>query len=473
MFHETTLDAFASSDTRVVFPVIRERPADLMTPVGAATRLFSPDEPCFLLESAEGGETVGRFSLLGIRPTASIGRYGESLDDLRTFLAAHRVAEVEVPEALPAGAVGYFGYDATRLWEKLPDRHTDKPNPPFLFHHFRDILVFDHLKQRLYFITLTPSGAPRSAEEYKRAIARLDKLETALRQPIESRPALPGAATPVDVRVSPNDDEFRAMVERAREYIYAGDVFQVVLSRSFTAEFDGEPLALYRALRMINPSPFMFYLHMGDHVLVGASPEDLVRVQGSRVETLPIAGTRRRGATAEEDEELAEDLRNDPKERAEHVMLVDLARNDIGRISKPGSVRVEKMMTVEKFSHVIHLVSRVAGERAEDFDALDGLCACFPAGTVSGAPKVRAMEIIDEMEHSARGFYAGAVVYFDGRGNLDSCISIRTMMLKDGKITARAGAGIVADSDPFDEELETRNKAAAMLTALEWAQKLY
>ena len=404
-------------------------------------------------------------------PTASIGKYGESLDDLRTFLASHRVNPVPYPEALPAAALGYMGYDAVRLWERVPDRHTNKPGPAYLFHHFRDLLVFDHLKQRLYFVTLVPAGAPRTEAEFARAQSRLDQLESKLRDPLPdlSRPDVDDSD---EVVVTPDDETFRRNVERAREYIFAGDVFQVVLSRTFEADFNGHPLNLYRALRMINPSPFMFYLDMGDHTLVGASPEDLVRANGTRVETLPIAGTRHRGANDEEDAKLGRDLLNDPKERAEHVMLVDLARNDIGRISIPGTVRVERMMDIEKFSHVIHLVSRVVGERDADFDALDALCACFPAGTVSGAPKVRAMEIIDEMEDSARGFYAGAVVYFDGRGNLDSCIAIRTLMLKDGRATLRAGAGLVADSDPHAEELETRSKAAALLAALNWASEL-
>lgn len=472
MFHQTNQDDFLQSDPALVYPIVRERPADMLTPVGAATRLFADDEPCFLLESAEGGETVGRFSLLGIRPTQSIGRDGESLDDLRAFLAKHQVAAIDVPEALPAAAVGYMSYDVVRHWENLPNRHDDQPTPDFLFHHFRDILVFDHLKQRLYYVTLVPAGEARTTDQFERSLRRIDELEEAMRQPLHHKPHRATKKAAPEVDVAPSDEVFEEMVERAKEYIFAGDVFQVVLSRTFDADYDGDSLDLYRALRMINPSPFMFYLNMGDHVLIGASPEDLVRVNGDRVETLPIAGTRKRGATDAEDDALSEDLLNDPKECAEHTMLVDLARNDVGRISKPGTVRVEKMMTIQKFSHVIHMVSRVAGEREPSFDALDGLCACFPAGTVSGAPKVRAMEIIDEMEHRGRGFYAGAAVYFDGRGNLDSCISIRTMLLKDGRVSVRAGAGIVADSDPKSEQVETRSKAAALLRALELAGEL-
>lgn len=472
MFYETQLDAFAASDPREVLPVVRERSSDMVTPVSAAVRLFTEGEPCFLLESAEGGETVGRFSMLGLRPVASIGRYGESLDDLRTFLASHRIAPVDIPAALPAGAVGYLSYDAARLWNTIDDRHKDKPTPAYLFHHFRDLLVFDHLKQRLYFVTLTPSGAPRTREEFQRAQTRLDGLEDALNQPLETRKkSSEGPNTPV-VRATPQDEAFRQMVAKAKEHIASGEVEQLVLSRTFSSDFDGDPLDLYRALRMVNPSPFMFFLHMGDHVVVGASPEDLVRVNGSRVETLPIAGTRRRGKNAEEDAALAEELRTDSKEIAEHEMLVELAKRELQQVCTADSVAVERHMAVEKFSHVIHLVSRVAGEKRADIDAIDALSACFPAGTVTGSPKIAAMNLIDAMEEDARGFYAGSVVYFDGRGNLDSCISIRSLLLRDGKVTVRAGAGIVAQSDPAAEENETRNKAAGTLAALELAQHL-
>lgn len=472
MFYETQLDEFAASDPREVLPVVRERPSDMVTPVSAAVRLFTEGEPCFLLESAEGGETVGRFSMLGLRPVASIGRYGESLDDLRTFLASHRIAKVDIPAALPAGAVGYLSYDAARLWNQIDDRHKEKPTPTYLFHHFRDLLVFDHLKQRLYFVTLTPSGAPRTREEFQRAQTRLDRLEEALNQPIPARKTRSdGAESPV-VRATPQDEDFRQMVARAKEHIAAGEIEQLVLSRTFSSEYHGDPLDLYRALRMVNPSPFMFFLHMGDHVVVGASPEDLVRVNGHRVETLPIAGTRRRGKDAQEDEALAYELRNDEKEIAEHEMLVELAKRELAQVCEDDTVVVERHMAVEKFSHVIHLVSRVAGQKRVDIDAIDALSACFPAGTVTGSPKIRAMNLIDAMESDARGFYAGSVVYFDGRGNLDSCIAIRSLLLRDGKVSVRAGAGIVAQSDPAAEETETRNKAAGTLTALELAQKL-
>lgn len=473
MFHQTSLDSFLAAPVAMHVPVVREGPADMLTPVGAARRLFVPGSPSFLLESAEGGERMGRYSLLGTQAVDEIGREGASLDDLRAFVARHQVAPVTLPGALPAGAVGYLGYDGVRLWERIPDRHAaSRVLPDLLFVHFRDLVVFDHLRQRLYLVTLAPAGEPRTAVSFAAAQERLDVLAWRLSAPIA---ALGPSHAPVQtgaVQVTPDDDTFRAQVAQAREYILAGDVFQVVLARKFQADFHGDPLAFYRALRMVNPSPFLFFLDFGDHQVIGASPEDLVRVQGDHVETLPIAGTRRRGENDDEDRALAEELLADPKERAEHLMLVDLARNDIGRIAVPGTVRVLEQMSVQRFSHVIHLVSRVAGTRRPGTDALDALCACFPAGTVSGAPKIRAMEIIDELEPTRRGIYAGSVCYFDGRGNLDSCIAIRTAVLHNGQLTVQAGAGIVADSDPHAEEEETRNKARAALTAMALAGRL-
>lgn len=472
MFHETLLTDFLASDIREAFPVVRECPADMITPVGAAIRLFQEKEPCFLLESAEGGQTVGRFSMLGMNPIASVGRDGASLEALRAFIDEHKVAKVALPAAMPAGAVGYISYDAVRLWEQVDDRHATKPDPAYLFHHFQDLLVFDHLKQRLYFVTLSPANEARNDASFLAAKQRLDAMEEQLQTPVPMRPTATGEEVELELKITPDDAHFRSLVERSKRHIEAGEISQIVLSRNFESDFDGDPLDLYRALRMINPSPFMFYLHMGDHVAVGASPEDLVRVTGDRVETLPIAGTRRRGQTDADDERLAADLLSDPKEVAEHEMLVDLAVEDIQRVSREGSVRVERRMAVEKFSHVIHLVSRVAGEKRADTDALAALCACFPAGTVSGAPKVAAMNLIDAMEPDARGFYSGSVAYFDGRGNMDSCIAIRSLVLRDGKVSVRAGAGIVAASVPESEEQETRNKAAGTLAALKLAKRL-
>jgi len=469
IFHQTSAQEFALSPRDVVFPVVRERPSDHTTPVAAALRLFEAGRPCFLLESAEGGERVGRFSFLGMNPTASIGGDDASLHELRAFFKAYAVAPSTKPPMMPAGAVGYLAYDAVRLWENLPSRHS-AAGPAFLFHHFRDVVVFDHLKQRLFLVTLAPPSGARDADELAEHLLRLDNLEQRINEPYRGRGGV--GVNLGDLTVTPDDATYRANVERAKGYILSGDVFQVVLARQFSRPFTGDPLQVYRALRMINPSPFMFYLDQGDHQIIGASPEDLVRVSGDHVETLPIAGTRSRGADDEEDAALAADLLADPKERAEHLMLVDLARNDIGRVAVPGTVNVDALMTIEKYSHVIHMVSRVGGQLAAGNDALDALFACFPAGTVSGAPKIRAMEIIDEMETVARGIYAGSVCYADGRGNLDSCIAIRTLVLRDGVASVSAGAGIVADSDPASEEIETRNKARAVLAALELAGTL-
>jgi len=472
MFCETSLAGFTDAPAAMDRPVVRERPAALITPAGAALRLFEAGEPSFLLESAEGGERVGRYSFLGARATDSVGGDGATLEELRAFIEAHQVAPTPVPEVLPAGAVGSLAYAGVRLFERVPDRNPDHPVPDYLFHHFRDILVFDHLKQRCYFVTLVPPAEGADERAYAKAQNRLDELEWRMSAPLSVIRRPYGPVTVGEPSISPEDETYREQVRQAKEYILAGDIFQVVLARSFSRPFAGDPFQVYRALRMINPSPFLFFLEMGDHQLVGSSPEDLVRVRDGRVETLPIAGTRKRGATEEEDAELAADLLADPKERAEHIMLVDLARNDIGRVAIPGTVELEAYMTVERYSHVMHLVSRVAGDLREDRDALDALCACFPAGTVSGAPKVRAMEIVDEMEPAPRGIYAGSVCYFDGRGNLDSCIAIRTLFLKDGEASVRAGAGIVADSDPHSEEEETRNKARAVLAALDAARRL-
>ena len=468
MFYTTPFADFSAADPTRYVPIVRERAADLITPVGAAARLFKPGEPSFLLESAEGGETIGRYSLIGTSPTAEIGPQWRRPRRPARVLDAHQVVPIDSPGALPAGAVGYLGYDAIRLWEDVPQQHGPASVPMYLFHHFKDLIVFDHLKQRLFLITLIEPGA-RDQRDYDEAIARLEDIRARLNAEVKLPPMVVDSEPHT---VSPDAETFMANVRQAKEHIVAGDIFQVVIARTFSKRYTGSPLHLYRALRMVNPSPFMFYLEMGDHQVIGASPEDLVRVKGDRVETLPIAGTRRRGATPEEDDALAADLLADPKEIAEHTMLVDLARNDIGRISQPGTVTVERMMEVEKFSHVIHLVSRVVGKLNPETDALAALCSCSPAGTLSGAPKIRAMEIIDSLEERSRGVYGGAVAYFDGRGDLDSCIAIRTLVLQDELATVTAGAGIVADSHPASEEEETRNKAAAVLTALAVAGEL-
>jgi anthranilate synthase component 1 len=374
---------------------------------------------------------------------------------------------VEVP-GLPrftGGAVGYLAYDAVRLFERIPDRHGRGEETLASFSFYRSLVAFDHVRQRLVLIA---DAAPAERREFERAQDALDALEGDLR----ARPAEGGPAPASPEAALPDPASFREAVVAAKEYIAAGDIFQVVLSRQGRVPCAAEPFAVYRALRMVNPSPYMYFLKDGDHAVAGASPEMLVRVEGRRVEARPIAGTRGRGATPEEDERLGRELLADDKERAEHVMLVDLGRNDLGRVCDFESVTVPEFMRLERYSHVTHIVSSVTGELAPGKDALDALVATFPAGTLTGAPKIRAMEIIDELEPSRRGLYGGALGYVDLRGNLDFCITIRTVVMRDGVATLQAGAGIVADSDPSAEERETEAKAGALFEALRLASRL-
>ncbi len=470
MFISTLLQDFQRTDPDRVCAVVIERPSDLITPVLAALRLFKPGQPSYLLESAENGERVGRFSFLGFEAVDRLDVWADegpaALGAIERFVDAHQLAPFDGPTTFPGGAVGYLGYDAIRLMEAVPRRHGRGPMPDVTLIHFRDHLVFDHLKRRVYLMTLIPAGQ-RSAGDYERARGIL----TALREKLE-RGSVRDMHAPVvgpQTTVVPDGATYRRQVATAREYIARGDIFQVVLARRFSRPFAGDPFAVYRSLRSINPSPFAVYFDAGDLQLVGSSPEDLVRIHDGRIETLPIAGTRPRGATGEADAALVADLLADEKERAEHTMLVDLARNDIGRASVAGSVKVDEYMTIQKYSHVMHIVSRVSGTLVDGLSPIRAMLSCFPAGTVSGAPKIRAMEIIDEQEPVGRGPYAGAVCYFDGRGNLDSCITIRTLVLHGGEATVMAGAGIVADSDPLSEERETEHKASAVLAALQAA----
>ena len=370
------------------------------------------------------------------------------------------------------GFVGYFGYDLIRLVERLPNRPPDAFDLPVaLLARFDTLIVFDHAYQRVLAIANEIEGEV-SLDDAEKALARLSRLLTS--EAGGGGVAMPGQPPGPAATDMPSLDSvaFRNAVLAAKEHIAAGDIFQVVLARRWRVPRRIEPLALYRALRMVNPSPYMVLLESPDVSLVGASPEMLVRKQGRHLETRPIAGTRPRGMDADGDKRLAEDLLADPKERAEHVMLVDLGRNDLGRVAAPGSVRVPTFMQIENYSHVMHLVSSVEGELATGKDALDALLSCFPAGTVSGAPKIRAMEIIDSLEPEARGPYAGAVGYLSFSGDLDTCIAIRTLVVREGETSVTAGAGIVADSDPAAEERETKNKAAALLTAVALAEEL-
>jgi anthranilate synthase component 1 len=428
--------------------------------------LLAGDGPCFLLESVEGGDRVARWSFLGASPSGEIS--GRDADPFAALKAMPR-DESAPPDDLPpftGGAVGYAGYDAVRWLERLPDTKPDPIGlPDAWFGLFDAIIAFDHVRHRLLYVTRDANGDEASARVRLRALE-----ERALAGSGETRPE---AAAPLAFEESLPRASFVAAVERAKEHIRAGDVFQVVLSRRWSAPFGGDPFAVYRALRSLSPSPYQYYLRTPHAAIFGASPERLVHVAaapgGATAETIPLAGTRPRGGTREEDLALERELLADPKERAEHVMLVDLGRNDLGRVAKAGSVRVTDFFHVERYSHVMHIASRVTGVLAPGRDAVDALAATFPAGTLTGAPKIRAMEIIDDLEPVRRGAYGGAVGYLDFAGNLDVAIAIRTAVVANGTLHIQAGAGIVADSDPQAEATECENKARALMRAVETA----
>jgi anthranilate synthase component 1 len=482
--------ARADGHSRLAVPVSVRRSADLLTPVSAFLSLREDTSYSFLFESVEGGEKLARYSFLGRDPyrvvhgtefgatvdveerrtpgpEADLDRpEGTIFDVLDAYL--NRYKEV-TPSDLPrlrGGAVGYLGYDAVRLVEDLPDAPPDDLGLPDAVWCFYDtVAAFDHVRHQLVLMATVFVDADTDLRTaYDQAQARLADLEADLTRP-----------TPHPAPVEWADDELTSNVERpvfenavrtAKEHVQKGDIFQVVLSQRFGTSFEGDRFNLYRALRQVNPSPYLFYLDLDDLALVGSSPEVLVRAEDGVAEVLPIAGTRPRGEDDEEDAALADELLNDPKERAEHLMLVDLGRNDLGRVCEYDSVTVDRYAYVERYSHVMHIVSAVEGQLATDQGPMDVLAACFPAGTVSGAPKVRAMEIIDDLEPSRRGIYAGAVGYVDFSGTLDTCIAIRTMVVTDNTAYVQAGAGIVADSDPALEYEETWNKAAALRQAM-------
>ncbi|MDQ3982939.1 MAG: anthranilate synthase component I [Actinomycetota bacterium] len=473
-----------------IVPVWREVLADALTPVGAFLRL-DPRPNGFLLESVEGGERWARYSFIGgdafgvvTAKDGAVSLQGDApvapedgeppLAYVGRLLEACRAPAVDGLPPLHGGAVGFLGYDCVRELERLPDAPEDDLGLPDLALLLtRTFVVFDHLMQKAFAITnvMRAPGADPGAL-YDDAVARCDEVVEAFAAPLASPAAELDFGTPASAESTVDDGAFEAWVETAREHIYAGDVFQVVPSRRFEAPLRGSSFNAYRALRALNPSPYMYFLRFPDFEIAGSSPEPLVRVTGDRIETRPIAGTRGRGATRAEDEELERGLLADAKERAEHVMLVDLARNDVGRVARYGTVEVEELMVVERYSHVMHIVSSVTGMLRPDRTPFDALLACFPAGTVSGAPKVRAMEIIDSLERTRRGPYAGVVGYFDFSGNLDTCITIRTIVATGGRAYVQAGAGIVADSDPASEAEETRRKAEALLRAVVAAERL-
>jgi len=460
-------------------PVFREIPGDLLTPVSAFLAFARNAERAFLFESVVGGERLARYSFLGRDPEATVEARGRGVvvrdaqgvrEEAKPLFQALRERllprAVEVPglPRLTGGAVGYLGYDAVRLFERIPDRHAPSGLPLAGFSFYRSLVAFDHVAQRLVLIT---HAAPGSRTAYDAAHFRLDAMEADLhRGPASVFSGLPVAKGGAGLA---DGAAYQRAVRKAKEYIGIGDIFQVVLSRQAVVPCRLEPFAVYRALRMVNPSPYMYFLRDGAFSVAGASPEMLVRVENGRVETRPIAGTRPRGMSSEEDDRLAAELLADQKERAEHLMLVDLGRNDLGRVCRFGSVSVPEFMKVERYSHVAHIVSSVTGELREGMDALEALRATFPAGTLSGAPKIRAMEIIDELEPARRGLYGGGIGYVDLCGNLDFCITIRTVVIHEGKAYVQAGAGIVADSDPAAEERETDAKAGAVFEALRLA----
>jgi anthranilate synthase component I len=448
-------------------PVYREVLADMLTPVRAYTLLCPADEPGFLLESVEGGERLARYSFIGARPRPLELGPGNPLPALAR-VAAETTAPVPGVPRFHGGAVGYLGYETARHFERLPAAEGAAPAmPESAFLQAEDLAIFDHVTRRLKLMTIHRPDR----EEYAEAAARVDAMEKTL---ADDRP-LAVAVGKDGVAWEPNMSRgrFHAMVDAAREHILAGDAFQVVVSQRFRKPLGARPFDIYRCLRAINPSPYMFFVSLGGgrHV-VGTSPEKLVQVEGDRVETRPLAGTRRRGANPDEDARLEKELLSDLKERAEHVMLVDLGRNDVGRVARPGSVNVERLMEVERYSHVMHISSTVSGRLREGCTSLDALRAAFPAGTVSGAPKIRAMEIIAELEPEQRGVYAGSLGYVGFGGNLDMAITLRTLVVTGGEVFVQAGAGVVADSRPEREYEETLEKAGAMFKAVEMAEAM-
>ncbi len=457
--------------TRVAAParslVSVERPADLTTPVAVMGALLRRKEPCFLLESVEGGERVGRWSFLGTAPATEIPSPGADPFAALKKLPWESISAGEDDPPFTGGAVGYLGYDAVRRLERLPSKNPDPVGlPDAWFGVFPDVIAFDHVKHRLLVLSRAAPGEETAVR------ARLSGFaDTLLAERLVARRAAE-MPPPVWSESLPRA-EYMAAVEAAREHIRAGDIFQVVLSRRWSAPYAGDVFALYRALRRISPSPYQYFLRTPRGTILGASPERLVRVRrgdgGAEVETIPLAGTRRRGRSREEDLALERELLADAKERAEHVMLVDLGRNDVGRVAVPGSVAVKEIFGVERYSHVMHIASRVVGRLAPGTDAVDALAATFPAGTLSGAPKIRAMEIIEELEPVRRGAYGGAVGYLDFAGNLDVAIAIRTAVAADGVLHVQAGAGIVADSSPSAEADECESKARALMRAVDAA----
>ena len=471
-------------------PVVKSVSADLLTPVSAFLAIAQKESHAFLLESVERGEQIGRYTFLGANPYMRVrarhgrveierGRKREVVEE-NVFQVVKRLLREHQPAAVPglppfmAGAVGYFAYDVVRLLENIGEHAKDDlslPDAELMF--FDRLLAFDHLRHQIHIVAAADVRKESPQRAYDRALRDIKAIEKKLAtglSPALWRKAAKGKFGKLKVHACTKRDDYMRNVERCKEYIAAGDIFQVVYSQRLEFTPEVAPFDLYRALRQVNPSPYLYFLKNGDTHILGSSPEMLVRVTGRKLEYRPIAGTRPRGKDQAEDAALEQEVRHDEKERAEHVMLVDLGRNDLGRVSEYGSVKVKDLMYVERYSHVMHLVSALEGTLRKDLDALDAFAACFPAGTLSGAPKVRAMQIIEELEPTRRGVYGGSVFYADFAGNLDSCIGIRTMLMKGKEAYLQAGGGIVADSNPAAEFQESMNKAGALLRAVELAR---
>lgn len=493
MYHPNIDTVIQETKEGRLVPVFRELPADLDTPITLFLKLKN-DSPCFLLESVERGEYQGRYSFIGTNPyltmrtssseavvsgkfetkKVALARFPQGPDPLHVIQSSlEQLPVAEVP-GLPrffGGAVGYLSYDAVHFFEKLDDCKSDELHLPESVFLFSDtIVIFDHLMHKIQVVSVVrPSNNSRDA--YQRAIDNIEEVVELLRAPLslDSHHSLPHKRTP-KIESNVSQSKYAQMVRAAKEYILAGDAFQIVISQRLRRKTSADSFTIYRALRMLNPSPYMFYLNFGDFQLIGSSPETLVKLEEGVAETRPIAGTRPRGSDKEQDKSLELELLADPKELAEHLMLVDLGRNDIGRVCDYGSVRLPTFMSVERFSHVMHIVSSVEGKLRNNYDAFSLMRASFPAGTVSGAPKIRAMDIITELENTRRGPYAGAVGYFGFGGNMDTCIAIRTIVMKDDTVYLQAGAGIVADSDPLREYQETLSKVKVMESAINLAE---
>ncbi|MCI5059744.1 MAG: anthranilate synthase component I [Alphaproteobacteria bacterium] len=464
---------FGANRTQLVWEWV---PADLETPVSAYLKLSQNEPYSFLYESVEGGKVLGRYSAIGFAPDLiwKSDAHDDPLASLHREMEACKIDVVDpsIPPMGPSGLFGYMGYDCIRFVEDIPDTNPDTLEiPESIMIRPSVMVIFDNVKSMMCLVTPVrehSENSSKSAEETLTAAQkRITSTKEKLQKPFAQQTFESKLSKPLSITSHTSEGSYKTKVERAKEYILSGDIFQVVLSQRFETKFDLPPFELYRSLRRLNPSPFLFFMKFDDFSLIGSSPEILVRLRDNKVTIRPIAGTRKRGKDANEDKQLAEELLADPKERAEHLMLLDLGRNDIGRVAKEGSVRLTEEFVIEYYSHVMHIVSNVEGKLAEDKTPLEALFSGFPAGTVSGAPKIRAMEIIDELEELKRSFYGGCVGYLDGHGNIDTCIALRTGMIKDGTLTIQAGAGIVADSDPASEHQECLNKARAIIQAAE------